>query len=125
MVFSAPPVAIAHLKKSGHSVEYYTPPKISDKLKSRKTRHTSKHRKRNIWRRQTYSQEAINQWRQKANFPNEGKIRTERVRREPTLFDDLMQQFSTEASGSFSENVSEVSSQLVITGYLHCTNQAH
>ena len=91
MVFNAPPVKVAKLKKSGHSVKYYSPPKIDvpDELKSRKTRHIAKNRKRNIWKRQTYTQEAINKWKQAADFKDEPKIRTERVRREPTIFDDI------------------------------------
>lgn len=91
MIFSAPPVSIPHLKKSGHSLNYYIPPKVAVELKSRRTRHTAHNRNRNMWKRQTYSQAAINKWKQEADFNNEEEIHQlpkKRVKRE-SIFDDV------------------------------------
>jgi len=132
---SVPLLPFPKVKKSGHSSHLM--PKIDVQLNRRDVRHVDDRRRRNLWKRQTFSQEAINRWKMKSGLiaqsaeeESGNKVRDKRNKREATIFDDIewdldgdhgraprsvhdfqlvdaTSLFADESSGYFSENVSE------------------
>ena len=90
-----PMLPFPKVKKSGHS-SHFISPKIDVELKRRDVRHVEDRRRRNLWKRQTFSQEAINRWKMKSGLMSRSaeeesgnKVRDKRNKREATIFDDV------------------------------------